>query len=1640
MSKEQLYSGIRKQFDDLLRRIPKDANILFFPVRLETHFRKSLQKNENYPKQLCVRIFPDEICLNQKGVMTEQELEDGKFFWMQWFIASGCKKREREAWDILCDAYPTYRAAWICRELRPKNLHQYAEDGTLFYRRPYPHMEEIEADIISMYDALAKLIPTEETFANSKENITDSKETLFEKGIRTHIFKVKECLYNIDKNVSHSEWIVDYLYDEIVKAIQYVKQRLDSILLTYQTNPKLTKARQMELWDVDFTIVKNFANDVEAIYQNIANKRITLDKLVELYYNNGKTAGFFPSPLPKTVPNDYGWLPTTSNVLPSRFFFIGEVSNSEQVFAVGNPVDRNLELGLSPHTKGEQGKDPYWIDESGNLNVAGGLSWMIDYDVAEKKGMAITVPLPGHISQFNYVYVLGVYESSHSRMELKDLFDSHNYIANSLKFVEPGTPTNLVEGGLSRIEENEDDIRSRRLDLEVYEAALQQIKPDPKFGIRMNDANLLARALGLDYANSFGKLINYDKYDWIKTRNAYRVLWNHFTRYWNEPDSKSDLDETLKKRLRDNLDFIGDFVVNHVRAQGHFPALLLNDVPYGILATTDFKKLSKWIDSYADPRIAALYHDLVQLGNVWKKLRKDRSFDELKYGYSTQQKYLKMAGRTPYSITFLLHMMVSSSIFPDVKISEKFQSDILKQLDGCNYPDPVAITEMEWDATSRKNVPSWLNNEDLNTIEDLKQLIDGLSDTYSDIEKDRIIGGFLDIFTYRIDAWFDGLLHYILCEHALRGQKLQNNKYLYVLNSKNVSPIVTDLRVGAYGWVFDLSENTRKPVDAKTRDQIERDMKLPAKNNGQPIYYHTGEDQAEYIVAPSLQHAITAAILRSGYLRTRKNQGDGYLCVNLSSTRARQALRMVDGIKSGLPTGVVLGADLERYLHDAHAYYGNQYEMDRFIYPLRRLFPQTVDIQSEDQRSSIYTMEVVNGEALLNTFLHKWNYEGSIYDWLVEHGKKELDWVDQMWTLMNHRDEYLFMLFRLIERMYDSYDALNDLLLSEGVHRLVLNDEASYYAICDFMTKGKGNLPEPEILNSPMENVVISHKAVIAMPTKLAPSYRQDKNIMGNVEPTLSYWLSSLLGSMNTIYFYVSYEEGDYEMCSLADMGVEPLEYLQLYSNTEQFARFLELAWRLKNQQWNGNVRIELGNPYNNGLGETDKDILNVYENVWRMDQIKKLLKYSHSIQASELKANGYYKAEDEEFVDLNELIGRYRFAWNKMNRISSEINGFLMSVKEEVNVPVDEANADAPTEVLRPLTDMEIHTVYRLLHQAATAGLTIALSAYKNNVYLEAVDHIKEPTLHDEVIQNQEQLILHLQNVGKELAKRIATATEAVAGSKEKLSVECYVDAMKALFGPTFKVLTHFKDEYANSDQLFNWHAADSFENVDEDKMDDWLSEVAEVREGMKNWNNLQMFQISVGGEIGTVSIKQMTVTGTKQVDKNDWWLGLEVDKEDRLCDVDSLVCYDTCSKPGPRSYLVFDSWLEYIPYKKHDAGIVFHCDRPDNEAPQTILLAVHSDYMNRNAGTWNLENLEEVLASTRFMMMNRSVSPDDIYKNYGGLSALFPLLRNGNDQFYRRDGKEFHSSGAPKWMCMPGFTILDSLLGGDALNTDED
>jgi hypothetical protein len=94
---------------------------------------------------------------------------------------------------------------------------------------------------------------------------------------------------------------------------------------------------------------------------------------------------------------------------------------------------------------------------------------------------------------------------------------------------------------------------------------------------------------------------------------------------------------------------------------------------------------------------------------------------------------------------------------------------------------------------------------------------------------------------------------------------------------------------------------------------------------------------------------------------------------------------------------------------------------------------------------------------------------------------------------------------------------------------------------------------------------------------------------------------------------------------------------------------------------------------------------------------------------------------------------------------------------------------------------------------------------------------------------------------------------------------------------------------------------------------------------------------------------------------------------------------CYATpFDKTKRQCGLMLDEWTEVIPAIDQTTGITFNFDRPDNEAPQTMLLVTPAS----ESGAWQWDDLVGALNETLDLAKKRAVEPVQID---GGVYSRF-------------------------------------------------
>ena len=179
--------------------------------------------------------------------------------------------------------------------------------------------------------------------------------------------------------------------------------------------------------------------------------------------------------------------------------------------------------------------------------------------------------------------------------------------------------------------------------------------------------------------------------------------------------------------------------------------------------------------------------------------------------------------------------------------------------------------------------PAFTQPADKN-VQDFRKSLEALKVLKTD-KLSMLMRGTLDLSSHRLDAWVTSFA----------------TKRLKTMRQKDPAGVY----LGGYGWVEDL-----QPGPPRT------EVTPPPAEPG-PVFGFRNDPG--FVHAPSLDHAATVAVLRSGHLtrfgRTPDPQADP-LAIDLSSERARTAQYLLDGVRSGQPLAALLGYRFERALHE----------------------------------------------------------------------------------------------------------------------------------------------------------------------------------------------------------------------------------------------------------------------------------------------------------------------------------------------------------------------------------------------------------------------------------------------------------------------------------------------------------------------------------------------------------------------------------------------------------------------------------------------------------------------------------------------------------------------------------------------------
>lgn len=762
-------------------------------------------------------------------------------------------------------------------------------------------------------------------------------------------------------------------------------------------------------------------------------------------------------------------------------------------------------------------------------------------------------------------------------------------------------------------------------------------------------------------------------------------------------------------------------------------------------------------------------------------------------------------------------------------------------------------------------------------------------------ELERAFRGILDAYSHRLDAWFTSLATRRLAEQ--RAKKPQG------------------VYLGGYGWVFDLKPDTTP-------------------------------DSMGYVHAPSIPHATTAAILRSGHLSHQTGEaepGKTPLNIDMSSVRVRRALELLRAVAEGQPLAALLGYRLERQLHERNAL------LMRFVLPLRRLFPLRTGAQApapspSEPLEAVAARDVVNGLAVLE----RWRVQPPLLD--LPEIKAQNPTADERIALTEE-----------IARIADSLDAASDVLMAESVYQTVLgNYERAGAAIAALDRQGRP--PEPQVVRTPRSGKGYTQRVVVLLNDAPAPhAWSSLIDARSRTDPRVNAWVGALLGDPVRIVLAARVlrppqpgappvEVGRLEL-QLHKLGLSPLSvvFAAAPGGREQPSQLEEYAVRGFAAQLQGadeSTILELldGPPASAPAGTTGLAALRV-----QCDWIRKLLGAHRAVSGCDLDIPEDMPADGHDPDELEQRAGIARQSvLNAVNDLTAAIaSAQVPALTSALLATAALGTPDAIPPVPRPGDEAEHLPLLLDLARAALAS----------------VQRVKDDLDRESAA-----------NHGKTLTptQRLEAATTCI----------------QRVFGKGFPVLPRCTPGNAVE---FAATLAEQLALTVNDTLAPagWLAKMAPVRPAINLLESvLGAAQLLGGAPVGECLVAQLPHRPGQR------WLALPLGPTLSAATLALVIhSHGAFRSDRPLSGFVCDEWFELIPSREETTAMSFHYDAPAARAPQTILLAVPADPTQTK---WSVQSLLATIEETIALAQLRAIGPKEIDVLAGGLLPTVYLPNN--------------------------------------------
>ncbi|HEV2375602.1 MAG TPA: hypothetical protein VGS19_25995 [Streptosporangiaceae bacterium] len=1240
----------------------------------------------------------------------------------------------------------------------------------------------------------------------------------------------------------------------------------------------------------------------------------------------------------------------TTAALPDRWLAVGYGPDGVAIgAALGAPITLLLQVGPDPTVTPP-------APASGGLAVDPGIGWMVDFGEAVTAGMGLSLFVDGGAAgtpaagaatgspTLSRLLVVGV-RTGDATQTLTGLLNAHHY-TSGLGLVSYGTPTNNTSEAPSGF---------TRTDPGYANSYAQEVLRPAATG----DAARLAAALGVPpgvFAAAAPAPLTEQRDQQAMTAVTWPATWGSFL-------PLAGMGTTLAGSLR-------SWAVAWVRPGGPLPTLRVGPRPYGILPVVD---LAGWVADPAYPydaaggEVAGVVRGLVSAWLAADPIASNPDFDALLARQPVSaEAWGRFAGIMPGWLQPNFDLGVTNTL---IQASMNALPGQLAQIGtACGLggpltwpaglvvlPDPLAPASpwplvapdgaMPWAAgTGPPAMPaaylasllagtsaaqpaalldfvarqSWAGTRGLpgggwvfaprGNLGDVPEppppppadelhAATGYLAGRAAADFSSLFGGALDIAGYRLDAWVT----------ALATSRLGR-----VRNAPAAGTFV-----GGFGWVENLvARPPLAPVAVPAEPQALAD---PAN--------------AGYQQAPSLQQAITAAVLRSGYLTHNPLTAGSPppppgapFAIDLSSRRARLAGWLLDGVRQGQPLSVLLGYRFERALQEA--------ALGSLIAAFRQAAPYNpVAVAGGGATApteAAVPTDVVDGVALYQ---------------LTQAAQQPPPLPSPLTTTQwNQAQPALTDLAEVI-------DAVSDAVTAQALHDLLTGGTTSVAATLDGVASGAVPPPALAFLHTPRTGIAVNHRILVPVPAgQPYPPPHWPATPRGQAEPALTAWVAGLLGDPGQVTAAVTLLgqtgaplPGQPTTITLGSLGLGPLDVVALAgqpAELERLAVYSVINARPATAPPASGGTLD-GNPA--GAARPLSAVLSVARSAGQ------LIGTGRGADARDLSPAN---TVSDPGANLSDLAARVAAA---SAALASAWAAFQAALPGDPHPGSPQAAGTGVPAGAVPAT------LGAALLAAVMMGIPAAAPAGAGTAALQALANQARGAW-SEVYQRQSAV----------------AALEPPAGADPATELAARLAQLTAAFGGGFRALPQVTTSppglLAQAAALTGAATADPGQEPDA-----WLVKVSRVHAPVADLLDTCCAAEALGtGPPLALTVAQLplpapSAPGTAPAPAP--WAGLPFTTPPAA----NLLSLAMVAPPptGMLSALLVADWVEVIPSRTETTGLTYHYDAPDAQAPQAILLAVPA---NPGATAWRYADLVNTVASARDLAHVRGVDYLDL------------------------------------------------------------